>query len=197
MISVNIEFEEGNKTYDFPTSWDEITVEQFVKIYETAETDHDGIMGSVKLISAISNISEDILLMMDIEDFKNLAENFKFINQELTKTDVEYIEINGEKYYLYTEFNKFTTGEIISIELLLERAGGNIFPVILDLLCLFLRKKKDDGTFEKYSTTFQERKSLFKDVKISQIFHIFTFFLGGKNLFKENIKEFSVDLNQK
>ena len=197
MITVNIELEEERKSYDFPTSWDEVSVEKFMKVYTSSDTKYEGIMGSVKVLSAISGIDEEILMMMDINDFKNLADQLSFVNQDVPKHEVEYLELDGDKYYLYSDFNKFTTGEIITIELLLEQGGGNVFPVMLELLCVFLRRKKEDGTFEKYNTNFMSRKDLFKDVPISKIFHIFAFFLTINNSSNKNIVDYLVDLNQK
>jgi hypothetical protein len=197
MIEVNIELEEETKTYEFPTSWDEVSVEQFAKIYTASDTKYEGILGSVKVMSAISGIDENILMMMDINDFRNLADQLSFVNQDVPKQDVDCIEIDGEKYYLYSEFNKFTTGEIITIELLLEQGGGNIFPVMLELLCVFLRKKKEDGSFEKYNTNFMNRKDLFRNVPISQIFHIFAFFLTINNSSNKNIVDYLEKISHK
>jgi hypothetical protein len=197
MIEVNIELEEGVKTYNFPTSWDEVSVEQFTKIYKASDTKYEGILGSVKVMSAISGIDEDILMMMDINDFKTLADQLSFVNTDVPKSDVEYIDVNGEHFYLYSDFNKFTTGEIITLELLLEQGGGNTIPVMLELLCVFLRKKKEDGTFERYNTNFMNRKEQFKNIPISQIFHIFAFFLTIKNSSNKNIVDYLEEINQK
>lgn len=197
MITVNIELEEETKTYDFPTSWDEVSVEKFMKIYTASDIKYEGILGSVKVLSAISGIDEDILMMMDINDFKNLADQLAFVNTDVPKQDIDCIEVGGDKYYLYSDFNKFTTGEIITIELLLEQGGGNIFPVMLDLLCVFLRRKKEDGSFEKFNTNFMNRKELFKNVPISQIFHIFAFFLTINNSSNKNIVDYLVKQDQK
>jgi hypothetical protein len=197
MITVNIELEEETKSYDFPTSWDEVSVEQFTKIYSASNEKYEGILGSVKILSAVSGIDEQVLMMIDINDFKNLAKQLEFVHSEVSKNEVDYIEIGVDKFYLYNEFNKFTTGEIITIELLLEQGGGNVFPVMLDLLCVFLRKKKEDGSFEKYNTNFMERKELFKNVPVSQIFHIFAFFLDINNLSNRNIEGYLVDPNLK
>lgn len=197
MISVNIELEEETKSYEFPTSWDEVSVEQFMRVFKASDTKYEGILGSVKVLSAISGIDDEILMAMDINDFKLLADQLSFVNQEVPKKDVDYIEVDGDKYYLYSDFNKFTTGEIITIELLLEQGGGNIFPVITDLLCVFLRRKKEDGTFEKYNTNFMNRKELFKNVPISQVFHIFAFFLTINNSSNKNIVDYIAKIDHK
>ena len=54
------------------------------------------------------------------------------------------------------------------------------------LLCIFLRKKKENGQLEKYKTSFMNRVEIFKKIKIDEINHIFNFFLTGRNLSPNN-----------
>lgn len=96
MITVNIELEEETKSYDFPTSWDEVSVEQFTKIYSVSNEKYEGILGSVKILSAVSGISEEVLMMIDINDFKNLAKQLEFVHSDVSKNEVDYIEIGVE-----------------------------------------------------------------------------------------------------
>jgi hypothetical protein len=153
-------------------------------------------MGAVTLISAISNIPEGLLMQMDINDFKNLSTKANFIAQEVERTDVDYIELEGDRYYLYTEFNKLTTGEVITIETILEGSQYDIYKVMGDLLCLFLRKKDEQGKFEKFSTDMFKRKEMFMDVPISNIYHVFGFFLDGRNSSQSNMKDYTKNNNQ-
>ena len=190
MISVNIELEEGIKSYDFPTSWEEVTVEQFVKLFADHTPTDNELMASVKVMSILSGIEEEIIMAMDVEDFKNLAVQLTFISEEMPNEEVDYIEVEGEKYYLYKDFSKMTTGEIITIELLMEKNEGNIYRVMPQLLCLFLRKKKEDGKFEKFNTDMMDRADKFKKVNISKIHQVFNFFLTGETIFSPNIQDF-------
>jgi hypothetical protein len=48
------------------------------------------------------------------------------------------------------------------------------------LLCIFLRKKKENGKLEKYKTSFMGRQEIFKKIKIDEINHVFNFFLTGR-----------------
>jgi hypothetical protein len=189
MIEVNVEIEEEIKTYQFPESWDDVTVERFIKIYQLRSNDMNELESSVQLLSAVSGIEKDILYLMEIEDFKKLISNLKFVSNEILKQDVEYIELEGDKYYLYNDFNKLTTGEVITIETLIESAGGDFYNIMPDLLCLFLRKKKDDK-YERFTTDMLKRKEMFKQVPISQIYHIFNFFLIGRNISNDNTKDY-------
>lgn len=191
MIEVNIELEEEIKKYEFPESWDDVTVDKFIKVYQLrSDESNTEIESSCKLLSAISGIDMDTLFAMDIEDFKNLVSNLKFISTEIQKSDVEYIEVEGEQYYLYSDFNKLTTGEVITIETLLDSASGNFYNIMPELLCLFLRKKKDDK-YEKFTTDMLKRKEMFKQIPITQIYHIFSFFLTGRNTSNDNTKDYT------
>jgi hypothetical protein len=58
--------------------------------------------------------------------------------------------------------------------------------VMPQLLCIFLRKKKENGNLEKYKTTFMQRTEKFKTIKVDEINHIFSFFLTGRDLSANN-----------
>lgn len=196
MITINIEIDEEIKSYDFPTSWEEVSVEQFVRIFTDKSVSENPLSATIKIVSAISGIDEDILMLMDIEDFKSLSKNLSFIEDQLEVKNIEYIELEGEKYYLYQDFNKLTTGEIITIETLMDSKNGNIYEVMGELLCVFLRKKTESGKFEKFKTDMLKRKDLFMKAKISEIHHIFNFFLTGRNLFNLNTKDYTNEVDQ-
>jgi hypothetical protein len=189
MIEVKINMEGYENTYKFPENWDEVNVRQFTELYKYKNPNNNDLMGAVNIISALAGIEQAVLLQMDIEDFKDLSNKLSFITKEIPKTDVDYLELNGDKYYLYSEFNKLTTGEVITIETLMEGSNNDVNKIMADLLCLFLRKKDEEGKFEKFSTDMLKRKEMFLDVPISNIYHIFLFFSLGKNTSTNNMKD--------
>lgn len=189
MIEVNIELEETKQTYFVPENWDEVTVEKFMNVYRYKNPNNNELLGAVNLISALSDIEAGVLLQMDIDDFKTLASKVTFITQEVPRQDMDSIEVDGEQYYLYTEFNKLTTGEVITIETLLESVEFDIHKIMSDLLCLFLRKKDKDGKYEKFTTDMLKRKESFLKIPITQIYHVFGFFSLGVNTSKNNMKD--------
>jgi hypothetical protein len=192
MIEVNIELEGTNTTYNVPENWDEVTVRKFMNVYTHKNPNSNELMGAVNLISALSDIDTDVLLQMDIDDFKNLATKISFITQEVPRQDVDYIELGDDKYYLYTEFNKLTTGEVITIETLLESVQFDVHKIMPDLLCLFLRKKDSEGRYEKFTTEMLKRKDMFLELSITKIYHVFGFFsvggLSSQNSMKASTK---------
>jgi hypothetical protein len=191
MIEVKIETDEELMTYEFPGSWDEVTVKQFCDIYTHNFENYNEFESSIVLLSIISGIERDIIEMMDVDDFKMLLDKLKFIRDEVVKIEVDSIKIGEDEYFLQMDFDRFTTGEIITIELILEKANNNLFKVISELLCVFLRKKTVSGKLEKFKTSMLERKTMFESVKIAEIYHIFSFFLTGKNLLTNNTRDYT------
>lgn len=189
MIEINIDVEGTNKTYNLPESWEEVNVRQFTELYRVKNPNNNELLGAVNLISALSSIEQGVLLQMDIDDFKNLASKITFITTEVTKEDVDYVEIGDDKYYLYTDFNKLTTGEVITVETMLESAEYDVHKIISDLLCIFLRKKDQNDKFEKFTTDMLKRKEIFLDLPITKIYHVFSFFLTGGLTSANNTKD--------
>jgi hypothetical protein len=196
MIEVKIETDDELLTYEFPENWDEVTVQKFCNVYKNNYDNYTEFESSMILLSTLSGIQREIVEMMDINDFKMLLDKLKFIKDEVIKTDVESIKIGEDEYYLHSDFNKFTTGEIITIEMILKNADNNLFKVMSELLCVFLRKKNNNGKLEKFKTSMLERKEIFDKIPVSQIYHIFNFFLAGSDLFNNNTKDYTEN-NQK
>jgi hypothetical protein len=189
MVEVNIELDGIKHTYNVPTEWDEVSVKQFMELYKTKNPNNNELLGAVNIISALAGIDPSILLQMDIDDFRILSNQLTFVTKEIPKVEVDYIELDGDKYYLYTEFNKLTTGEVITIETLMDSVNGDVNVIMGDLLCLFLRKKDNEGKYEKFTTDMLNRKEMFLNVPVSNIYHVFLFFLTGNNSSKNNTKD--------
>ena len=191
MIEVKIDTDQEIKTYEFPDSWEEVTVKQFCDIYTHNFDNYNEFESSIVLLSIISGIEREIIEMMDVDDFKMLLDKLKFIKEDVKKVETDSIKIGEDEYFLQMDFDRFTTGEIITIEMILEKANNNLFKVISELLCVFLRKKTDSGRLEKFKTTMLQRKTMFESVKIAEIYHIFGFFLTGKNSLTNNMTDYT------
>jgi len=131
-----------------------------------------------------------LVMMMNVEDFEKLMEVFKFTTKELEAINVESIELEGEVYYLKSDFSQLTMGEVISIETILQSADGNLFKVMDKLLCIFLRKKKENGNLEAFKGEFMNRVSIFQKAPITKVYNLFSFFLTGGTTLEDNTKDY-------
>jgi hypothetical protein len=189
-----IEFETDDEVYSFdiPENWKEVTVEQFCKIIVVQEMAEDNpILASVKMITAITNIPEDILMMTSLDDIKTISECFDFLSTEIETNDVDQVEIEGEIYFIKKDFNDLNMGEVITIETIIEQTNDNMFKAFDQLLCIFLRKKKENGKLETFQTEHLLRADIFKKVPVADIYQTLVFFSNGSPLLGNNMKESS------
>lgn len=188
MVEINVELDDRTETYNFPNSWSEVTIEQFGRLYTINKEIHSGMFYTFEVLHQLTGIDRDIIEQIDYESFTQIVEQMKFIYEPLPEKNNLSIVVDGEEYFLYTEFNKYTAGEIISIETILQSVNKEIYKVMPELLCIFLRKKKENGNLEKYKTSFMERRDKFKNIKIDEINHLFTFFLTGRDSSANNTR---------
>lgn len=181
MVKINIEVDDEVKEYEFPTEWSDVTVEQFKNLYSIDQNIHSGMFYTFEVLHQLTGIDREIIEQIDYDNFTELVKLLKFIYEPVTDNKLESINVDGEEYFLYYEFNKYTAGEIISIETILQSANQQVVKVMPELLCIFLRKKKPNGKLESYNTSFMNRVHKFKNIKIDQINHIFSFFLTGRD----------------
>jgi hypothetical protein len=194
MITINLEIDDQVQSYEFPTNWSEVSLDQFCKLYSIDKNIHTGMFYTFEVLHQITGIDREIIEQIDYEDFVGIVKELKFIYEPIVEKKSESVIVDGEEYFLYTEFNKYTAGEIISIETILKSSDNDIVKVMPQLLCIFLRKKKESGKLEKYNTSFMSRIEKFKTIKIDEINHIFTFFLIGRDSSPNNTVV-SSDLN--
>jgi len=189
MVSIEIDLDGESKLYEFPTSWSEITVNIYKKIHELPKPeDENNLMYLFDIINTLSGIDKTILYQMNIEQFQLISEQLKFIYTPVEVISVDNVEIDGEIYYLHTDYDRYTAGEIITIETLLKQTNHDYIKCMTDLLCIFLRKKKDDK-IELFTTDLFKRKEIFEKLNISQVNNVFSFFLTGGSSLETTTKD--------
>lgn len=188
MIKVEIEIDGELTTYSFPTSWDDITISQYQRLYEIPKREDNNLFYYFDVLHALSNIEHSVLQQMSFSDFRQLTEQLQFIYTPVVDKKLTGIELEGDVYYIHTDFNKYTAGEIITIDTILRQYNNDYVKCMTDLLCVFLRKKVNDKV-EIFTTDLLNRKGLFSTIKIGDINSVFGFFLSGKNSLENNIKD--------
>lgn len=202
MKTVEIEKNGEKSIYDIPDKWDDVSVGEYTKIVQfknkyEGDNSKFGIKESVELVSILTGIDSKTLYLMTPDNFEKLAKSIDFVKTDLDTKNVEFIIIEGEKFWLKKDFDKLTMGEVASVEAI-QKKYERLDESLPELLCIFLRKKLDNGKLEDYDVDFHDtRVDLFKKAKISEVNNILSFFLTGKNLLSQNMKESSEEIKIK
>jgi hypothetical protein len=194
MVKLNLEIDGENKTYDIPTQWDDVTVDKFIEIVKLDEKKHINDLEKVmELMNILTTIPKDDVELLPVESFMEIQNNFSFVKTDVDKKMKDSIVIDGEEYFVKNDFNDLTMGESITIETLLKEADNPMY--ILDkMLCLFLRKKKENGKLESFKTTFlTDRIDIFRKAPITEVYNNLIFFSNGVDILENNMKDFLVE----
>lgn len=188
--TLRIETEEGAIEVQVPSSWDEITVKQYAEIQKLLSWEGNALERSIKILSELTGVEEDVFFAMYPEQFAQVGELISFMNTEVPQKKKESIILEGEEYFLMTNLEKLTLGESISLELIIEKSKDNVLAHFPEMLCIFLRKKKDNGKLEAFKNSFMEREELFGSISITDVNHLFFSTLSTGTTSTPNMKEF-------
>lgn len=187
MVTLNIEIDEQELRFDIPSSWEDVTVEKFSNIWKIDVKNLTQIEYTVKMVNHFTDIEEDILYMMSPEQFEQVAKTIEFTSVDVIGSKKDSIIIDGEEWFLKKDYDKLNMGEVVSLQIIMEQAKGNLSTKFAEMLCIFLRKKLPSGKLESFKNSFmEERVDIFKKASIADVNDLLLFFSGGVTLSNSN-----------
>lgn len=171
------EFNFNEKDYKFPDCWEDLLVEDFIKIVKlekTKELYQFDELYAAKLVELLLGIDESEFDEFDLEIFTLLAEKLLFLQTPAEYKNKKEVFINGVKYVAPKNFNKLTMGEYSSIKILTKDKPYE--EQILLILSIVLRPEGEKFEASKIG----ERIELYKKCRLVDVNEIVTFFLSGR-----------------
>lgn len=180
MKTLELEIDGTTNNYNLPTEWDDITVRQLQKVAKIQAEDNPNLIEtSAKVIATLLDIDLETVYMLSPQAFNQLTAEVEFLNTDITTTSVDSIMVGDDEYFLKKDYNKLTMGEVISIQAIIDKSQSNIIEAMPELLCIFLRKKNNNGELESFKNSFMERTEIFMDIPITQVYNILINFSNG------------------
>jgi hypothetical protein len=157
-----IKIEIDEKEYYLPSNWNEVSLDCLMKLNNIKEkTFTSDIEQSIAIIESISDMTEEVVLDLPINDLRTISDLFEWVavlpNDIATKNfimidDVKYVPVN---------IQTISSGEFISLEVFQKGDVNNN----LHLIAAILIRPEVDGKVEKLKDIFdiQKRAELFKE----------------------------------
>lgn len=172
-----------NKTYNLPESYNEISFEEYCKVFynlkETDKIEDDEeltqtiIYNESIILSRLLKEDDNFCLDIPYNEFKTLTGIIQFIYKNEVETKNE-ITVDGVKYHI-PKPEKFSLRQYIDIDTTLQEDNELKYIELLSILLV-----KDD---EKYDGNYKELFEKLKKIKASEALPlIFFFFQKGKGL---------------
>lgn len=181
----------AGEDYKLPESWSEVTVETYEKIQA-----HSSFLSEYKsqlefvieLFGILLGIDALILKSMTKESFEILTKEIEWLNDDIPLKRQESFEIDGEKFVPVKDLKKLTTGDMISIEVLIADSNqnellGNLLPILIRRAKKVSKKsgkvKYVPAKFD--ADEYEDLKELFKkNLSIEDVLYLKDFFFDGE-----------------
>ena len=166
------------KEYSLPDCWEDILVEDFIKILKLEKQkslyQYDELYAA-KLVEILLKIEEDEFNQFELGLFEALCDKLLFLQTTPTYENKSEIVLDGVKYVTPENFNKLSFGEYASIKTLTK--DKDFDEQILTILSIILRPEGEK--FE--ASLIPQRKEMFKKLRLIDVNEAINFFLSGNN----------------
>jgi hypothetical protein len=200
MITFNL----GEKDFNLPTEWEEITLGTYLKLSEIGSSLENKYAFNelyvMRVLEILTGADSGDLDDLTIQALNELSSKISYLNSEPKMDIFQHIEIEGKDYAFPEDLYQITAGEYISIKTLQEHEK-NPTEFYLHLLSILLRpaKKiknletgKDKWIQEKFhAENLCFRRDLYKNLPITKVLGTINFFLNGKDMLKDPIRDFT------
>lgn len=168
---------------NFPTKWEDITLETFVKLKDLYTEDKKPNM--IEILSVISDKDIEYIRNIPATLFEIITDKLSFLSEEITREIDNKIIIDNITYSINTE-QKLKTGEFVDAQMV----NGNI-SAILGILC---RKENETYDDDFIANTLESRIEMFNKQPITNVQKIINFFLLSLQVSENTIQLYSENL---
>ena len=155
-------------------SYDKLTIGKYRELMALEK--EDDLTYGVKILSILSDIDEDELMDMPLEDFSGMMAKTKFLYRQVDKLDYNHlnrnITINGKKYEIIKDAKKMTAGQYIDYNAYIKK--DNFMEMLPFILTTFIipkgHKYCDDYDAEDLARELDEHLDIRTALCISDFF---------------------------
>jgi len=179
---VKIKF--GEELHELPTSWNEVKIYHFQQIKKLDYAELGKLKYIIKLVQVFTGLPEEAIINAPATALTKIYEVISFIYKEALPTEMTNKFLIGDDVYTLKEFNDLTTGERISLEVLLENEIDDVFP---ELMTILFRKNDDPFDAGKMNAIADD---IATEVGIGQLYGVLLFFCEIEKKLLSNIQSY-------
>lgn len=131
-------------------SWSDITINDYKEILEIQQREYDSdLEKGIAVLSVLCGVDEDELYSIPISQLNGLLSGISWMNNEFTfnqNWNSKYIKINGVKYDVIVDINKFTVAQYADFQIYWDKRDDvNYMGKLLTIFIIPDGKKYNDG----------------------------------------------------
>ena len=131
-------------------SWNDITISDYKKIKAITEREFDSeLEKGIAVLSVLCGVDEDEVYSLPITQLKGLLDSIAWMNEPYTfdkNWKADTITINGEKYDIVADINKFTVAQYADFQIYWDKRDDvDYMAKLLSLFIIPKGKTYNDG----------------------------------------------------
>lgn len=169
-----------------PTSWNDITIEMYIKLKPVLETEQEPVTKIINTLCILTDKKREDVENITLPDYKLLLKKMSFLNTELPKEiKKKRIKLNNQWYEWKWDAKNMLFGEYISIMEIMQKASENdaiLFDNLHKILTVIFRPID-----KKYGLLWKSKKmngkviretadNILKNMSIADAYPIAVFF---------------------
>lgn len=152
--------------YELPTSWSEVSLEQYSKLMIALENDSSNeIEAVIKTLEALVGIDVSTLSKVPLKYLKTAYSELSTLTATMPSTELKrIIDVDGTAYGFIPDFDALTFGEFCDLDNYLQDSWNNLDKIMAILYRGITKREGDKYQIEPYSLDdIKERRELFKN----------------------------------
>lgn len=179
----------GNITV--PTSWDDITLRQFVNLMRLQEAEGKDELSIVDIMAVLTDTDKKYIYSLPSDFANTIMAHLLFLNEPLKEEPKAEVEINGDVYKInYMEKLKF--GEYTDANTIMANDKFD-YASLLAILCRREGEKYDDDFI---ADNIEKRTEMWNNQPITKVYPLVCFFLTLSALSGQHLQHYMTDAEQ-
>ena len=174
-MKVNIKKEGKEETYNFISSWSDVTLETWVKIVQ-AETGSK-VQEAEETLASLSNMPKNLIKQLSLGDVAIIMRKMAELQSRQDTVLKKVIEIDGVEYGMHPNLEDITLGEYADIETFIGTDLNKNLPELIAVLFRpIVARKNEVYSIEAYDGNIQVRAEIMKKMSAENVHSCLVFF---------------------
>tara|TARA_R110002012_G_scaffold93304_7_gene226308 strand:+ start:1731 stop:2330 length:600 start_codon:yes stop_codon:yes gene_type:complete len=163
------------KEFDFINSWEEVTLEKWVKMTDFGNKTKSE--QAEKTIALLSNMPKDMIKKLELSDVAAIMSAVGQLQQDQETGLKRIIEVEGEKYGFHPDLDLITIGEYADLETYIKMGLEQNMPEVMAILYRpILEQKGKLYSIQPYDGEIKMRAEVMRKMPAEQVQSALVFF---------------------
>ena len=192
-MKVKIKKEGKTKQFKLISSWEEVTLEKWLKLIDFASETKT--KEAEETIAALSTIPKQLIKQLELKDIAAIMSKLSEFQQQQNSSLKRIIEIDGKRYGFHPDLDSITLGEWADLETFIKQGIEKNLPEVMAILYRPITEETDSGvyTIAAYDGNITIRAEQMKKMSAEQVQSALRFFFALGNVLLMTLPSFLME----